>query len=347
MTEYISFEAAREQQKRSPAPRWHKPAAGDIKDPALASTRFGERLFAPRLPAPKFRLSRDDRFFMIGSCFARGLEAALTNLKFSVLSLSDDFNGHDLAVQGMTPLGATNKYNIHAINNEIRWAFGEERFPESGIVEVSDGTFYDPHMTPVFAPADRDTVMRRREIMTGIVRRALDANVVILTLGLIEVWKDMATGLVTNSTPDPRAIRRHPGRFVFGRLDYQENLDLLRGLHQTIRTHGQPGVRFIVTVSPVPLEATFTDRDVVEATTYSKSLLRVVAEDFVSRHDDAEYFPSFEIVMNSPRPNAWIEDCRHVRGEVANFIMRQFVGHFIPDETVDATSKLVTAGYVG
>jgi hypothetical protein len=340
---FISFDEARRAQKQSPCPRWSASPA----DRERTVGRFSERFFPVALGAPKFSAGREEHFFMIGSCFARGLEAALSSQKFSVLSKTTAFDRWAVDTQRNAAAGATNKYNLGSIENEFAWAFGERAFPEAAIIPLDDDKYYDPHMTPVFAPSTRDEILAKRQAMTRVVRLAKDADVVVITLGLVEVWKDAAVDLITNSTPNPLACRKQPDRFLFGRLDYSANMQLLENIYAMLQHHGRKGFRLVVTVSPVPLEATFTDRDVVTATAYSKSLLRVVAEDFALGKRNVEYFPSYEIVMNSPRPNAWIEDCRHVRGELANFIMSKFIGHFIPDLHLSARERLLTTEYLG
>jgi hypothetical protein len=59
-----------------------------------------------------------------------------------------------------------------------------------------------------------------------------------------------------------------------------------------------PQLRFILTVSPVPLTATKSGNHVAVATMASKSILRAVTEELMS-HVDVDYFPSYEII-NSP-----------------------------------------------
>jgi hypothetical protein len=342
---FVPFDQARKNQRSNPAPRWS--SANPEREPCSAQHRFSLQYFPVALATPKFQIGRDEKFFMIGSCFARGLEAALASRKCDVLSRSSVFDRWPVQSAGGTPAGATNKYNLGSIYNEFSWAFEERPFPEQAIVSLDNDRCYDPHMTPVFAPASREEVFLKRQAMTEVVRRAKEADVIVVTLGLTEVWKDTVVDLITNSTPNPLACRKAPERFLFGGLDYAANLRLLEDIYAQLEKHGKPGFRMVLTVSPVPLEATFTERDVVEATTYSKSLLRVVAEDFAATKLNVVYFPSYEIVMNSPRANAWMGDCRHVRGELANFIMARFLEHFLPDLEIAPTAKLVSEPYVG
>jgi hypothetical protein len=68
-----------------------------------------------------------------------------------------------------------------------------------------------------------------------------------------------------------------------------------------------PLLQIILTVSPVPLVATMTDRHVLQATTYSKSVLRVAAEEMVSCYANVHYFASYEIITATRNTHAFIE----------------------------------------
>jgi len=57
-----------------------------------------------------------------------------------------------------------------------------------------------------------------------------------------------------------------------------------------------PRAKMILTVSPVPLIATYEDRHVLVSNTYSKSVLRVAAEEISKRNPMCDYFPSYEII---------------------------------------------------
>ncbi len=80
--------------------------------------------------------------------------------------------------------------------------------------------------------------------------------------------------MYTNVTPD---LTASPGRYEFGVLTYPEVMSALERIHRVLSEHGHTDVQILVTVSPVPLGATFTGTDVVLANTYSKSLLRTAA----------------------------------------------------------------------
>ena len=101
-------------------------------------------------------------------------------------------------------------------------------------------------------------------------------------------------------------------------------MSALERIHRLVSEHGHPDVQILVTVSPVPLDATFTGTDIVLANIYSKSLLRTAAGEWSQGHGNVHYFPSYEIVMNSAREGAWFMDGRHVRPDMVAHIMQTF-----------------------
>lgn len=167
----------------------------------------------------------------------------------------------------------------------------------------------------------------RRRIAQQLVRNAARAKVVILTLGLVEAWRHRPTGLFANRA-HPTLFNRYKDQFEFVKLDYVDTLECLEGMRRIIARHAAHPVQFVVTVSPVPLAATFTDEDVVIANTYSKSTLRAAASDFVDKHADVHYFPSYEIVLNTERGLAWRPDRIHVQRDTVRYIVNKFVGQY-------------------
>src|SRR5436305_39605 len=87
---FVPYAQVRKVQKSNPAAWWHKATPeGAEADRTTAAYRYSQKFFGPALARPKFQIGRDERFFMMGSCFARGLESALANRKFKVLSRTD------------------------------------------------------------------------------------------------------------------------------------------------------------------------------------------------------------------------------------------------------------------
>ena len=82
--------------------------------------------------------------------------------------------------------------------------------------------------------------------------------------------------------------------------DY-EILEELEAIHALLSAHCLPDFKMLATVSPVPLQATFRPEDVMTANAYSKAVQRAALEAFVLRHNNVDYFPSFETVTLTDR----------------------------------------------
>ena len=318
--------------REEPYARWYKkdPIQRD-EDDMLAFRRLSQPFFTPGV-SPGFRIGKDDRLFAMGSCFARGVEKAMAARGFEVASMAKEFDRFEVVNDSVTGLGFTNKYSTYSILNEIRWAIDPaSEFPIRSIVEIDNGLWIDPHTNPTLKFAGWEETLERRRIIQDVVSRIKECRVLFITLGLVEVWHDEETGTFINMAPHPEMRKRYPDRYSFHVTTFEQNMANLEQLYDLLSRYGHPDFHVIVTVSPVPLMATFTDRDVVLANTYSKSVLRVVAEEWAVRHDNVDYFPSYEIVMNSDRTKCWAEDKRHVRGEVVEHIMNVFSENYLAD----------------
>jgi len=86
-----------------------------------------------------------------------------------------------------------------------------------------------------------------------------------------------------------------------------------------------PDIRFLLTVSPVPLTATASGEHVLAATIYSKSVLRAVAGQLFHERANVEYFPSYEIITSSLSRGAYFEsNLRSVRADGVKAAMDTF-----------------------
>jgi tetratricopeptide (TPR) repeat protein len=101
------------------------------------------------------------------------------------------------------------------------------------------------------------------------------------------------------------------------------------------------GHRIILTVSPVPLGATFTGSDVAVANCYSKSVLRAAAEAAVAEFDHIEYFPSYESVTLSERALAFAEDQIHVTGPLVAFNVDRMIRRYMGGAELETSRDVI------
>jgi GSCFA family len=314
----------------NPANRWYKAGSSpDDEAGHYAFQRLRHKWFMPRI-SPKFKFMREDKFYAIGSCFARGIEHALTGRGVPVESMAPEFAKLQPANKEVTGLGFTNKYNTFSMLNELRWALDPEAaFPVDSIFQVTESTWFDPHCTPTLELAGFSETLNRRALMQTVAKRVAHCRALIITLGLVEVWRDCEADVYTNSTPIRSVLKPDPDRYEFHLTSFVENWDSLEAIHALLTRYGHPDLRIVVTVSPVPLMATFSKMDVVVANAYGKSLLRTVAQEWAAAHQNVDYFPSYEIVQNSDRAAVWEVDLRHVTGAAVQHIMDLFLREYI------------------
>ncbi len=89
--------------RENPAATWYK-GNTDSNDSSgkYAFQRLRQTWFTPQV-VPKFKLRRDDKFFAIGSCFARGLEHCLQKNGIAVESAAREFSKLQPAKKGHQP----------------------------------------------------------------------------------------------------------------------------------------------------------------------------------------------------------------------------------------------------
>jgi len=316
--------------RENPAATWYKDNT-DPKDSSgkYAFQRLRETWFTPQV-VPKFKLHRDDKFFAIGSCFARGLEHCLQQNGIAVESAAPEFSKLQPASTGTSGLGFTNKYNTYSILNELRWALDPEaKFPPDSIVPLTKTTWFDPHTNPTLEFVGLEETLQRRALMQTVTKRITDCRGVIVTLGLAEVWRDTKADVFVNRTPIPSLFKSDPDRYEFQLSSFADNWSNLEATYELLTRYGHPDFHVVVTVSPVPLMNTFSTMDIVVANAWAKSLLRAVAHEWAVAHANVDYFPSYEIVQNSDRAAIWENDLRHVTGPTVQHIMQLFLRHYI------------------
>jgi hypothetical protein len=322
--------------RENSANQWYKDNTGpaDAAGP-YAFQRLHQTWFTPRID-PKFKLRRDDRFYAIGSCFARGLEYALKRRKMSIESAAPEFARLVPVNKERTGIGFINKYNTFSILNELRWALDPAAvFPVESIAKVTENTWSDPHANPSLELVGLEETLKRRALLQTVTKRIVDCRAVIITLGLAEVWRDVKADVYLNSTPIPPLLEREPQRYELHLTSFAQNWANLETLHALLSRYGHPDIRIVVTVSPVPLHATFLKMDVVLATTYAKSLLRAVAQQWAIAHENVDYFPSYEIVQNSDRDAVWQPDRIHVTVAGLHHIIGLFLQSYLGEDSLE------------
>jgi hypothetical protein len=300
---------------------WDAPI-GTPAFPGSVRGRLAGGFPAPHIE-PKFRLGDDDTYFCIGSCFARVIERQLRYRNLRVTSMR--YHG-EASEAHIGPNGA-NKFTTASILNELHWSLAGRPFPDEALVPDGDG-YRDLQLADAVHPVSLERARERRVELVEYFGRLRSADVVIVTLGLVEVWYDRQTQLFLNITPTFEMAQRFPGRFSVHTSDYAENRERLAETLDALFAFGGEGLRVILSVSPVPMHRTFTAPDVLTANVYAKSTLRAVASDVARDRPNVEYWPSYELVTVAERSRAFHPDQVHVTEEAGAEIVRSFAKTF-------------------
>jgi Tfp pilus assembly protein PilF len=289
---------------------------------------------------PSFKLRPGQTVFTIGSCFARNIEANLAALGCRVPMLDlrlppEEFDG--------LINSAMNKFHPPSFRQCLEWT--ARIHDRDGVVtwkdckrlafEVDEGSYYDLDMAGSAVPVTRARFVERRQHIYDILSTVFEAGCLMMTPGLIEAWKDMATGLYMYGAPYHKRMLATPDRWRFEVLSFQHCLDDMLASIDVVRARN-PQVDVLVTTSPVPLSLTFTGRDIVVANAHSKAVLRAVCDAVLLAREGVDYFPSYEMVTQSDPRLVWKGDRLHV----AQGFIGKIVGYMLDNylEGVDAVA---------
>lgn len=151
------------------------------------------------------------------------------------------------------------------------------------------------------------------------------ADVFVFTLGLTESWLSVADGAVFPACPGTISGKYDSDKHFFHNFSVSEILTDTSELIELLQ-YINPSIKIILTVSPVPLVATFTNNHVLSASIYSKSVLRVCAEEMVSKYSCVDYFPAYELITGPQAPYDFYEsDRREPSKEAIDYVMSTFL----------------------
>lgn len=299
----------------------------------------------PGIYTPKFKITRDLPIFTAGSCFAQHVGRTLREHGYHVIDAEEaPAKVPDaLARQHGYRLYAARFGNIYTVRQFLQLMLEcyDEHRPTDAIWQ-RDGRYYDalrPGVTPR-GLACAEEVHASRVLHLEAIRTAVQrTGLIVFTLGLTESWEHGPSGTIYPTAPGTIAGRFDPDihRFVnFRAEEIKADFMALRALFHTINKD----IRFLLTVSPVPLTATASGGHVLPATIYSKSVLRTAAGELAEDHDDIDYFPSYEIVSSHPSGGRYFEaNMRAVHPRGVRKVMNAFLAAH--DSAADLTPKQI------
>jgi hypothetical protein len=278
---------------------------------------------------PKFCIKPNSKVATYGSCFAQHIGNALKNRGYNWMIAEKAPAGcsDELAKKynyGVFTARTGNIYTTSLLKQWTEWALNKKKIPDE--IWEKDGRFYDPfrpRIEPHGFESEKELKISQLQTVEAFKESVVTSDYFVFTLGLTESWhhKDgyeypMCPGTVAGEF-DNEVHQFVNQQFNPIRKNLSEAMKLMR--------EANPKLKFILTVSPVPLTATKTNRHVAVATMASKSILRTVADQLAFNRQNVDYFPSYEIINSPVFKGVFFEpNQRSVNPCGVNFVMDNF-----------------------
>jgi hypothetical protein len=281
------------------------------------------------------QIDKQTKIASMGSCFAREIRDWLIKNGFNyVTGENEEIPWESIKVftgdNGRLPwehasIAWERVYNTFTIKHIMDYTFNCCKLEERLLKVSIGGKFYiaDIVRNRILY---KDVETAQKDILQHVEcsKRILSSvDLLIVTLGLTEIWESKKRGIVVAANPCKHY--KLPDDFVFRTSKYQENLDNLNFMYDLLKQYNSK-IKILVTVSPISLLQTFrSDVDVITANCESKSILRVVAGEFANK-EDVYYFSSYEIATAVAALDSikMCSDGHHISKELIGIIMNVF-----------------------
>jgi len=282
------------------------------------------------LRKPPRQINYEDKILLIGSCFTEHIGNSLEELKFSVLQ---------------NPNGIL--FDPRSVSQSLVSYIENRQYNEKDFFQLNEIWHSWRHHSR-FSNTNLNEAVRIVNTSQQMAHQFLkQADWIIVTLG--SSFSYQLTEQAANAGGDPREAgagvancHRAPAQWFNKHLMTVDEIilnldDALRQLFQL-----NPGLNIVFTVSPVR-----HIRDGVVDNNRSKARLIEVVHQLVSKYDNLNYFPAYELVIDVLRDYRFFDtDLVHPNYMATEFVLEKFAESFIDEPTqklMQEIKSLVTA----
>ncbi len=262
----------------------------------------------------------DTKIATIGSCFAEELAQGLSRFGLS---------------GGMHPAGLF--YNTSTMRQEIERIFGgwSQREVEDNW-KIKEGWISPFKNLKQSFKSEAELNAWVQETDQKADQLFHEADVIVMTVGITEVWQNTRTHNIFRQLPHPDIFESIPAAMT--RLTVSQMLEDLNRIRELFVANGNPQI--VITVSPVAMHFTVTEEHIQVANCDAKSRIRAAVSEFVESNSDVIYFPSYEMVTTAERSSDFMKsDGRHVHRHAVDYIIHRFLSAFAPQLDLQAIDK--------
>ena len=269
------------------------------------------------IPKSSINIDHSKKVILLGSCFADNIGQCLAEAKFNVL---------------MNPFGTL--YNPLSIAWQIERSMNGKTFSHQDemLFQDIDGIWHSWMHHSVFSSSSASELLKRMNEAARAMQEALQtAGTLIITFGTAIVYTLKENGRLVANCHKQKDILFHRRRLNTEEITKTWN-ELLRKLHEL-----NPNLQVVFTVSPIRHQ-----RDGFHTNQISKSVLLIAIDHLVDEcrrnggDFTAEYFPSYEIMMDELRDyRFYAEDMIHPSSAAIQYIWQRFSDSHFDNQTKD------------
>tara|TARA_B100000900_G_scaffold415298_1_gene444669 strand:- start:187 stop:1158 length:972 start_codon:yes stop_codon:yes gene_type:complete len=264
------------------------------------------------IPEYPFSLSRSDKIFTMGSCFAHHMADRLLHYRFSCAS---NFYG-------------TLFHPIPLLQN-LTDALKQVDIDEALFLERDETAFHYSCHSSVYAESKNDLKKKLQELQSSVVKELKESKLLILTFGTAFLYQLVSGKLVANCHKQPKDT------FTKGLSSPEEIQNVFHSFYTELKKQN-PKIQILLTVSPVR-----HIRDGVHENNLSKSTLLLVCDAIQNAFEDLHYFPAYEIVMDELRDYRFYEKDRvHPNDEALAYVWDKFAVAILTKDSLNLNRDL-------
>ena len=267
-----------------------------------------------QVPIPKypFSLSRSDRVFTVGSCFAKHMADRLVHYKFSCASNSYGTLFHPIPLlQNLTD------------------ALKQVEIDEDLFLERDETVFHYSCHSSVWAESKNDLKKKFQDLQLSVAKELKESKLLILTFGSAFLYQLVSGKPVANCHKQPK------NTFTKGLSSSEEIQNVFHSFYTELKKQN-PKIQIVLTVSPVR-----HIRDGVHENNLSKSTLLLACDAIQNTFEDLHYFPAYEIVMDELRDYRFYEKDRvHPNDETLAYVWDKFAEAILTKESLKLNRDL-------
>ena len=262
-------------------------------------TEFSTRLH-------KTRIGIASKMLTIGSCFSDSIGSRLQENKITTLP---------------NPFGVA--YNPVSIQKLLRLSIGMEDLLQETFLE-RDGIFFNDDFHSSLSGSSEENLRKVINHKLNEVKTFLSTcDFLIITWGTAWVYERKNTNRIVSN-----CHKQASTQFTKRLLTQEEILTSFNELQRELFKFN-PRLKIILTLSPVRHL-----KDTMELNTVSKSILRSAIYSITQTHEDIDYFPAFEIMMDDLRDyRFYASDMIHPSKDAEAYIWEKFADRYFDTDT--------------